>query len=89
MQLPVQPLGEGELLVVGEGLIVEDQDGVFVHSGPEPGQRLGIMDLSEVDRAHLSHEMGVKLPECQRHGHEPRASPGRESSRSYDFLSML
>ena len=80
VQLAVEALGERELLVVGERLIVEDQDGVLVHPRPDLGERLGIVDLAEVDRAHLGDEVRVELAEGQGHGREPRTTPGGESS---------
>ena len=49
VELAVQALGEGELLVVGERLVVEDEDGVLVHAGADLRQRLLVMDVAQVD----------------------------------------
>jgi hypothetical protein len=65
----VEFLREGELLVVGERLIAEDEHGVFVHPGSDLGERLAVVNLAKIDRAHLGDEMLVKPSECQSHGH--------------------
>src|SRR5438552_12850649 len=67
MQLAVESLGERELFVVGERLIAEHEDGVFVHPCPYLSQRLAIVNLAKIDLAHLGDEVPVKLSECQGH----------------------
>ncbi len=67
VELAVQAPGKRELLVVGEGLVPEHEDGVLVHSRPDLAQGLGIVDPAEIDRARLGREARVKLPKCQGH----------------------
>jgi len=67
VELAVQALREGELLVVGEWLIAEHEDGVLVHPRADLGQHLGIVDPAKIDGAHLGHEARVKLAKCQCH----------------------
>jgi len=57
--------------VVGEGLVVKHEDGELVHAGPEACEGAGIVDQTEVDRAHLGHEMGVERAERQGHAPPP------------------
>ena len=68
VQLAVEPLGEGELLLVGEGLVAKDEDRVRVHAGPDLGERLGVGHLAEIDRADLGDEGGVERAEPEGHG---------------------
>jgi hypothetical protein len=58
MQRAVETLGEVELLFVGEILVAEHQHGVLVHVGADCFQRLSIMHLAQVDRAHFAGEDG-------------------------------
>jgi hypothetical protein len=72
----VEALGELEVLVVGEGLIAEDEDGELVHAGADAGERVRVVHPPEIDGAHLGHEQRMQLAERERHG---RVLP--ESSR--------
>jgi hypothetical protein len=67
VQPAVQPLGEGDLFLVAEGLVAEDQDGVLVHPGPDRGQREAVVNPAEIHRAHLGDEVRVEPPEGQGH----------------------
>jgi hypothetical protein len=68
VELAVQSLGEGDLLFVGERLVAEHEHRVRVHPGADLGERSGILDLAQVDRAGLGDEMGVEPPELEWHG---------------------
>ena len=68
MQLAVEPLRERELLVVGEALVAEDEDGELVHAGPDLGERVGVVDGAQIDGPDLRGEGGVELIERERHG---------------------
>ena len=57
MQRAVETLGEVELLFVGELLVAEHQHGVLVHAGADRLQRVAIMHLAQVDRAHFAGEV--------------------------------
>jgi hypothetical protein len=67
VQLAVEPLREGDLLLVGEGLVAKDQYGVRVHAGADLGERLRIVHPPEVDRADLGGEVRMQLLERQWH----------------------
>ena len=67
VQLAVEALREGDLLVVGEGLVAKNQHGVLVHAGPDLGERLRIVHPPEIDRADLGGEVRMKLLEGQWH----------------------
>jgi hypothetical protein len=67
VQLTVEAPREGDLLVVGEGLVAKDQHGVLVHAGADLGERLRIAHPPEVDRADLGGEVRMKLLERQWH----------------------
>ena len=79
MQRAVQPLREGDLLAVREGLIAEHQHGVLVHAGPDLGERLRVVDPPEVDWAHLGGEVRMELLERERH----RVPPGADADERY------
>ena len=83
VELAIEPLRESELLVVGERLIAEHENGVFIHPRPDLGERLAIVNPGKIDRAHLGGEMLVQLSECQGHGvNESRTTFDGESSSS-------
>ena len=67
MQLAVQPLREGELLVVGERLVPEHEHSMLVHPGADRGERLGVVDLTEIHRADLGDE--VRMQAAKPEGH--------------------
>src|SRR5262249_2120910 len=67
VQRAVEPLGEVELLGIGEGLVAENEDGMLVHPGSDARQRLAIPHVPEIDRADLGREVSVELPEGQIH----------------------
>ena len=71
MQLAVEPLGEGELLLVGERLVAEHEDRVRVHAGADLGERLGVGHLPQVDRADLGGERGMERAEPEGHARHP------------------
>src|SRR5712691_10591434 len=87
MQLAVESLGERELFVVGERLIAENEDAVFVHPCPYLSQRLAIVNLAKIDLAHLGDEMPVKLSECQ--GHAGAFLPQINPPAAYGFLRSV
>src|SRR5207244_9038966 len=87
MQLAVESLGERELFVVGERLIAEHEDGVFVHPCPYLSQRLAIVNLAKIDLAHLGDEVPVKLSECQ--GHARTFLPQIAPPAAYGFLRRV
>ena len=68
VQAAVQALGKGQLLLVREMLIAEDEQGVLVHAGANLQQRLGVSCLAQVNGPDLGHEMGMQCAERQRHG---------------------
>src|SRR5439155_26627737 len=80
VQLAVESLRERQLLVVAERLVTEHEDGVVVHPGPDPRERLAVVHPAELDRAHLRDEVTVQRPERQGHASEPRTTMGGESS---------
>src|SRR5262249_35225056 len=67
VELAVQSSGEGELLLVREGLVAEDEDGVLVHPRPDLAGRGRVVNPAQVHRAHLGDEVWMELPEAQRH----------------------
>src|SRR6266852_4296092 len=79
VQAPVEALRERELLGIGERLVTEDEDGVFVHPRADPGQRLRVVNRAKLDRAGLTYEEWVHLPECQRHSLMRLGRPGAGS----------
>src|SRR5215472_5636581 len=64
----VEALGELEVLVVGEGLVAEHEDGELIHAGAEAGQRLLIVHASQIDGTHLGDEQRMQLAEREPHG---------------------
>ena len=82
VELAVQPLREGELLVVGEGLVPEHEHRMRVHPGPDLGQRLGVVHLTQINRADLGGEVWMQRAELEGHAdillrardREPRAT---------------
>jgi hypothetical protein len=68
MQRAVETSSEVELLFVGEILIAEHQHGVLVHAGADRLQRLAIMHLAQVDRAHFAGEYGRERRDGDGHG---------------------
>ena len=68
VQLAVQALGKGQVLLVREVLVTEDEQGVLVHAGANLQQRLGVSHLAEINGADLSRELGMKFAKCQGHG---------------------
>ena len=80
MELAVQPLREGELLVVGEGLVPEHEDRIGVHPGPDLGQRLGVVHLTQIDRADLGDE--VRMQRAEPEGHPTSSSGVRAGAAS-------
>jgi hypothetical protein len=68
VELPVQTLREREVLGVCEGLVAEDEHGEFVHAGANFCERLLVVHHAKLDRAGLTDEHRVKLPEGERHG---------------------
>ena len=68
VELTVQPLREGELLVVGEGLVPEHEHRIRVHPGPDLGQGLGVVHLTQIDRADLGDEVWMQRTELEGHG---------------------
>ncbi len=64
----VQPLGEIELLAVGEGLVAEDEHGVLVHARPDAREGVRVLDLAQIDGTHLGGEHGMERAELQFHG---------------------
>ena len=62
------------MLVVGQGLAAEHEDRVFVHSGPDLGECLLVVDQAEIDRTHLGREVRVEFPERQGHDGQRRAA---------------
>jgi hypothetical protein len=83
VQLAVESLRERDLLVVGERLISDDEDSVFVHSRPNPSECLAIVNLAKIDPAHLGDEVLVELSECQ--GHASAFLPQRTPRTAYGF----
>jgi hypothetical protein len=68
MQRAVETLGEVELLLVGEILVAEHQDGVHVHAGADRLEGGAIMHLAQVDRAHFAGEAGRERRDGDGHG---------------------
>jgi hypothetical protein len=58
----------GDLLVVGEALVVEHQDRVAVHARFDSRGLLGRKRLGDVDAGHLTHEKRVQLADFHAHG---------------------
>src|SRR6187401_1787813 len=58
---------EGELLLVGDVLAVEDQYGIFVHSRFDLGRLIPGQRLAQIEAGNLADEMLVQL--ADRHGH--------------------
>ncbi len=76
-----EALGEGELLLVGEVLIVEDEDPVLVHAGVNFGDDLFRQGPRQVDAVNLAGEARANLSDGQGHDRElhcgrPRVAPG-------------
>jgi hypothetical protein len=67
VQRPVEALGEGDLLVVGERLIAEHEHGVLVHPFPKAREGLRVVDAPKLDRTDLGDEVRMELVKCQRH----------------------
>jgi hypothetical protein len=63
VQLPVEALREGELLLVGEALLAEHEYRVFVHRGADFVERSAVVGLAQVDAFGLGGEEGVKAAE--------------------------
>ena len=72
VQPAVQALRKGQVLLVREVLVAEDEQGVLVHAGANLQQRLRVSHLAEINGADLGHEMGMELAKCQ--GHMNRSS---------------
>ena len=77
MERAVEPLRERELFLVGEWLITEHEDGVFVQSPADLVERLAVVDTAEVDRAHLGDEARVQRTEAKSHDSSVGATHGR------------
>src|SRR5262245_8861340 len=56
------------LPVFRERLIVEHEDGVFVHPCAHRGERPGVVHGREIDGARLRHEIRMKLAKGEVHG---------------------
>jgi hypothetical protein len=63
-----EALREGQLLLVGEGLIVEDQHGVLVHALVNGRNILGRERLGEVEAGGLADETRTDLADAEGHG---------------------
>jgi hypothetical protein len=63
---------ERHLLVVGQLLVVEDEDGVLVHAGLDGGDVLAAERLGEVSARDLADEDGMELADRDRHLAPPR-----------------
>src|SRR6185437_379038 len=73
---------KGHLLVVGDVLAVEYQNGIFVHAGFDlgrfrPGQR-----LAQIEARNLADKMLVKLPDRDRHHLAPEPFSPETKQRS-------
>src|SRR5882724_1904809 len=62
---------ERHLLLVGNVLLAEQQDGVFVHAGLDVGGLPRRQRLSQIDAGNFAKKMRVKLPDRDRHGVSP------------------
>ena len=67
MNLPVEPDGEGELLIAREGLVPEYEHRVLVHAYSDLLQGLVVAHGAEIDRTRLSGELRVELVEPEGH----------------------
>ena len=63
-----EALREGELLLVGEILVVEYEHGVPVHAGVNGGNVVRRQRLREIDAVDLSSEAGADLTNGKGHG---------------------
>ncbi len=62
---------KGQLLLVGQVLIVEQQHGVFIHAGLDIPGLLLCQRLAQIDARYLAEKIRVKLPDRDRHGVSP------------------
>ena len=62
---------EGQLLLVRDVLVAEQQHGIFVHAGFDVGRFLRRQGLSQIDARNLAEKMRMKLPDRDRHGVSP------------------
>src|SRR5882757_5890428 len=62
---------ERHLLLVGNVLIAEQQDGISVHAGLDVGGLLRRQRLPQIDAGNFAKKMRVKLPDRDRHGVSP------------------
>ena len=89
-----QALGEGELLLVADVLLVaEHQHGVLVHAGMDGGHLGGRHRLGHVDAVDLARQAGTDLPDRDRHRRLRYFSgenlAGMASSVSWRSITML
>ena len=71
MQGAVESLGEGDLLVVREGLVAEHQDTVAVHAGTDRLKGFVVVHGAQVDRTGFRREEGMKRSKRKRHDVAP------------------
>ena len=62
---------EGQLLVIVNVLVAEQQHGVFVHAGLDIGGLLPRQGFAQIDTRNFAEKMRVKLPDRDRHGISP------------------
>jgi hypothetical protein len=62
---------ERHLLFVRDVLIAEQQHGIFIHAGLDLGGLLRRQWLSQIDAGNFAEEIGVKLPDRDRHSVSP------------------
>jgi hypothetical protein len=60
-------LRERELIGVGERLIAEYQDRVFVHARPDPIERVAVMSLAQIDPGHFRSEVWIERAKGDAH----------------------
>src|ERR1700730_18898338 len=63
--------GKGQLLLVIDVLVAEQQHRIFVHAGLDIGGLLRRQRLSQIDAGDLAEKMRMKLPDRDRHGVSP------------------
>ena len=82
----VQPLGEIELLVVGERLVAEDEHGVLVHPRPDACEGFRVVRLAQIDGTHLGGEHGMERAGLQFHGGVLLGQASVTSDRAFSRL---
>ena len=67
VKLAIQPLGERDLLVVRECLVMEDEHRMLVHRRADRGERSVIECFAQRDRTRFAEEGGVQAAKRDRH----------------------